>query len=222
MDRESASENLLQRGSSVTRREELANSLSHGLGFVAAVAAVPILVVAAARRGDAAGIVGATVFAATLLVLYFASTVYHALPESPAKRRFKAFDHAAIYLLIAGTYTPFTLGALRGGWGWTLFGIIWGLALGGVLIKTLAGARGSALSTWIYLGMGWMAIIAIKPIWEQVPRIGLVWMLAGGLAYTVGVLFYTARGRRYSHLAWHLFVMAGSACHFVAVWRYSA
>ena len=203
-------------------REEIANSVSHGIGFLAAVAAVPVLVVAAARRGDVAGIVGAAVFASTLVLLYLASTVYHALPESRAKRQFQVIDHAAIYLLIAGTYTPFTLGALRGGWGWTLFGIIWGLALGGVVVKTLIGARYSALSTWIYLAMGWLALIAVKPIWEQVPAVGLLWMLAGGLAYTVGVLFYVARGRPYAHFVWHLFVMAGSACHFVAVLRHSA
>jgi hemolysin III len=138
-----------------------------------------------------------------------------------AKRLLQVLDHGAIYLLIAGTYTPFTLGVLRGGWGWTLFGLIWGLAVAGVVLKVIGGIRYPRLSTSVYLAMGWLVLIAAKPLWLRVPAWGLVWLAAGGLAYTVGVAFYSANRLRYGHFVWHLFVLAGTGCHFVAVLLYA-
>ena len=202
--------------------EEIANSVSHGVGLLAAVAAVPVLVIAAVQRGNAAGIVGASVFGATMVVLYLTSTLYHALPRNRAKRVFQVLDHGAIFLLIAGTYTPFTLGVLRGRWGWTLFGLVWGLALAGVLLKAVSGIRYPTLSTCLYIAMGWLVLIAVKPLWLNVPTWGLFWLLAGGIAYTAGVAFFAAERVRYSHFVWHLFVIAGTACHFVAVLWYAA
>ncbi len=203
-------------------REEIANGISHGVGFVCALVAAPILIVAAVRRGDTAGIVGASVFAAAMILLYLASTLYHAVPDPRYKRILRRCDHGAIYILIAGTYTPFTLGALRGPWGWTLFGIVWGLALVGILHKSFAGVRYPILSTVVYLGMGWIIVVAAKPLLTHVPITGLVWLFLGGMAYTGGVVFYATDHRRYNHFVWHLFVMAGTACHFVAVLFYSA
>jgi len=202
--------------------EEIANSISHGLGLAAALAAAPVLVIAAAHRGDPAWLVGSSVFAATMVLLYLASTLYHAIPHSKAKRIFKILDHAAIYLLIAGTYTPFTLGVLRGAWGWTLFGLIWGLAITGVVLKLAGGLRRPWLSTGLYVAMGWLVLIAIKPLWEALPPWGMFWLVAGGVAYTGGVAFYAADHKPYAHFVWHLFVVAGTACHFVAVLWYSA
>jgi hemolysin III len=202
--------------------EEIANSVSHGVGLLAAVAAAPILIVAAVWRGGAAGIVGASVFAATVVVLYSTSTLYHALPESRAKRVFRVLDHGAIFLLIAGTYTPFTLGVLHGAWGWTLFGLVWGLAVAGVVLKAAGGVRYPVVSTSLYLAMGWLVLIAVKPLWDRVPMWGLFWLLAGGLAYTVGVAFFAANRVRYGHFVWHLFVLVGTVCHFIAVLRYAA
>ncbi len=202
--------------------EEIANSVSHGVGLLAALAAVPILVVTAARRGDAWEIVGVSVFAATLVLLYLASTLYHALPRNRAKRVFRILDHAAIYLLVAGTYTPFTLGVLRGAWGWTLLGLVWGLAVTGIVLKSVGGVRHPIVSTAVYLAMGWLVLIAAKTVWLRVPGWGLFWLLCGGIAYTAGVAFFAAHRVRYSHFVWHLFVLAGSACHFIAVLRYAA
>ena len=202
--------------------EEIANSISHGIGFVAALVAFPVLVLGAMRHG-ASAVVGAAVFAATMSLLYLTSTIYHALPENRAKRVFQILDHGAIYLLIAGTYTPFTLGVLRGAWGWTLFGMIWGLAIFGVVVKSMGGIRYRRLSTALYLAMGWLVMIAAKPLLVHVPGWGLFWLAAGGVAYTAGVGFYVASHRtRYAHLVWHLFVLAGTTCHFVAVLNYSA
>ncbi|MGB3565353.1 MAG: hemolysin III family protein [Thermoanaerobaculia bacterium] len=202
--------------------EEIANSVSHGVGLLAAVVAAPILIVAAVWSGNAAGIVGASVFAATVVVLYTTSTLYHALPESRAKRVLRVLDHGAIFLLIAGTYTPFTLGVLRGAWGWTLFGLVWGLAVAGLVLKAAGGVRHPVLSTSLYLAMGWLVLIAVKPLWDRVPMWGLFWLLAGGLAYTVGVAFFAAERIRYSHFVWHLFVIVGTVCHFIAVLRFAA
>jgi hemolysin III len=201
--------------------EELANSVSHGIGLLAALVAFPVLVTAALQRGDAAGIVGASVFATTAVLLYLASTLFHALPECRAKRIFQILDHAAIYLLIAGTYTPFALGVLRGAWGWTLFGLEWGLAIVGTVLKALGGVRNTTLSTWVYLAMGWLILIAAEPAWTLVPTWGLIWLLAGGIAYTAGVVFFVAERIRYFHFVWHLCVVAGTGCHFVAVLRYA-
>jgi len=202
--------------------EEIANSASHGLGFLATVAAFPVLVMAAQQRGDPAAIVGASVFATTMVLLYLASTLFHALPRCRAKRVFQILDHSAIYLLIAGTYTPFTLGVLRGSWGWTLFGIVWGLAVVGTVLKALGGVRYTTLSTWMYLAMGWVVLIAAETVWTLVPGWGLFWLVAGGVAYTAGAVFFMAERIRYFHFVWHLFVVAGTACHFIAVLRYAA
>ena len=205
-----------------TPGEELANSLSHGLGAVAAIVAVPVLVMAAVARGDAAAVVGASVFAGAMVLLYGVSTIYHALPRTRAKSVFQLLDHIAIYLLIAGTYTPFTLGVLRGAWGWTLLGLVWGLALAGICLKAFAGIRFEVLSVLLYLVMGWLCLIAVEPMLTLIPTGGLAWLLAGGLAYTVGVIFYALDHKvRYSHFVWHLFVVTGTACHFVAVLHYA-
>ena len=205
-----------------TPGEEIANSISHGIGLALAIAATPILIVAAARAGNAWNMVGASVFASAVLCLYFASTLYHALQNSKAKRVFRVFDHGAIFLLIAGTYTPFTLGVMRGPWGWTLLGLIWGMALFGLTMKAVTGTRYRWLSMILYLSMGWLVVIAAKPVLLRVPLPGILWLLAGGLAYTVGVGFFSARRVRYHHFVWHLFVVAGTTCHFFAVLWYSA
>jgi hemolysin III len=203
-----------------TLGEEIANSVSHGVGFLGAVAITPILIIAAQRTGTAA-IVGASIFGATMMVLYLASTLYHAFPQSRTKRVFKILDHGAIFLLIAGTYTPFTLGILKGTWGWLLFGIVWGLAILGVVLKSVGGAKTGKLSTGLYLAMGWLAVLAVKPLWQSMPGWGLFWLLAGGLMYSTGVLFFVADRIRYSHFIWHLFVMAGTSCHVVTVLLYA-
>ena len=196
--------------------------MSHGVGALAALVAAPFLVQSAVRRGGVGDIVGASVFAGAVIVLYVASTLYHALPRNNAKRVFRIIDHSAIFLLIAGTYTPFTLGVLRGAWGWTLLGLVWGLAVLGVSLKAVGGIRYPRLSTVLYVGMGWLALIAIRPLWLQVPVAGWLWLIAGGLAYTAGIAFYAAERVRYGHLVWHLFVLTGTACHFCAVLWYAA
>ncbi len=201
--------------------EETANAVSHGVGLLAAAAAVPVLVIDAVRHGDAGAVVGMSVFGVMTVLLYLTSTIYHALPMNRTKRVFQVLDHGAIFLLIAGTYTPFTLGALRGGWGWTLFGLIWGLALAGILLKTVSGLRYPKISMFLYLSMGWLILIAVKPLWLTVPKWGLFWLAAGGIAYTAGVAFFAAERVRYSHFVWHLFVIAGTACHFIAVLCYA-
>jgi hemolysin III len=202
--------------------EEIANSVSHGVAFLAAVAAAPVLVLSAARHDGAARIAGASVFAAAMVLLYLTSTLYHALPRNRAKRVFQVLDHAAIFLMIAGTYTPFTLGVLRGTWGWTLLGLVWGLALAGVVLTAAGGVRYPKLTTGLYLAMGWLILIAVKPLWLRMPSSGLIWLGAGGIAYTVGVVFYAANRVRYSHFVWHLFVITGTTCHFFAVLRFAA
>ncbi len=200
--------------------EEIANSVTHGVGLAASLAAAPLLIIAAAHDG-AWRVVGSSIFAATLVALYAASTLYHALPPSRAKRVFRVLDHGAIFLLIAGTYTPFALGALRGPWGWTLLGLVWALAALGITLKSVRGFRHPRLSTAVYLVIGWLVVIALKPLVVNVSRAGLLWLLAGGLLYTGGVVFYALDHRRYVHSVWHLFVLAGSACHVVAVMLYA-
>jgi hemolysin III len=206
---------------SAESREEIANALTHGLGLVASLILLPFLVGASATRGDLRLLIGCSVFAGSLVTLYAASTVYHALPTSRAKQVLQIVDHAAIYLLIAGTYTPFTIGVLRGVWGWSLFGVVWGLAALGILYKSLLGLRFPRVSIWLYLLMGWLAIVAARPLAEVMPRAGLLWLLAGGLSYTAGTVFYLRDRPRYNHTIWHLFVLGGSACHVVAVWAYA-
>jgi hemolysin III len=202
--------------------EEIANSISHGVGLLAAVAAAPVLVHSAVQHDGTARIAGASVFAGTMVLLYLTSTLYHALPNNRAKRVFQVLDRAAIFLMIAGTYTPFTLGVLHGSWGWTLFALVWGLALAGVILAAAGGVRHPKISTGLYLAMGWLVLIAAKPLWLRMPSWGLFWLSAGGIAYTVGVVFYAAKRLRYSHFVWHLFVIAGTACHFIAVLRFAA
>jgi hemolysin III len=205
-----------------TTGEEIANSLSHGAGLALALVGTPILIVAAVRYGTAWNTVGVSVFGASAIALYLASTLYHALRHDAAKRVFRVLDHSAIFILIAGTYTPFTLGVMRGPWGWTLFGLVWGLALLGVIKKALFGAQYIWLSVTLYLIMGWLVLIAGPQIWQRVPLTGLAWLLAGGIAYTTGIIFFAAHRIRYMHFAWHLFVIAGTVCHFFAVLWYSA
>jgi hemolysin III len=202
--------------------EEIANSLTHGAGLVASLVGLPVLVIAAAGRGDAAQVVGCSVFATSLIALYTASTIYHSLPVSRAKEIFRVLDHAAIYLLIAGTYTPFTLGVLRGAWGWTLFGLVWSLAALGIVSKVLLGFRYPRASALLCVVMGWLAVVAIQPVATRVPAAGLGWLVGGGLLYTGGIAFYAWERQRYSHVVWHLFVLAGSVCHFFAVLWYGA
>jgi len=209
-------------GNPQTTGEEIANSLSHGIGLLAAMAAVPVLVLAAIQRGDAPGIVGASVFGTTMVLMYLTSTLYHTWPRSRAKRVFQVLDHGAIFLLIAGTYTPFALGVLSGAWGWTLLGLEWGLAIFGVVLKVFCGVRYPRLSTCLYLAMGWLVLIAVRPLSLSMPMWGLFWLVTGGIAYTVGVACYAAKSVRYSHFVWHLFVMVGTGCHFIAVLWYAA
>jgi hemolysin III len=202
--------------------QEIANSTSHGIGLAAAVVATPSLVLAAAHRSGAAGIVGASVFAGSVMLLYCASTLYHALPDNKAKQVFRILDHSAIFVLIAGTYTPFTLGLLRGPWGWTLFGMVWSMAVLGIVLKCVGGVRYPRLSTAIYLLMGWIALIAIRPLWFSMPASAWGWLVAGGLAYTAGIAFYASDRRiPYGHFVWHIFVLVGTACHFFAVLWYA-
>jgi hemolysin III len=202
--------------------EEIANSVSHGVGLLAALVGAPILLLDAVRHGSRANVAGAAAFVASVVLLYLASTLYHAFPHGRAKSAFRTLDHAAIFLLIAGTYTPFTLGVLHGPWGWLLFGLVWSLAVVGVLLKVTSTLRHPVLSTALYLTMGWLALIAVRPLWVHVPPAGLLWLFAGGLAYTVGVAFFAARRLRYAHFIWHLWVLTGTGCHFFAVLRYAA
>ena len=205
-----------------TLGEEIANAISHGIGFLLAVASMPILAVVSVQRGGVADVVASSVFSATMIVLYLVSALYHALPAGAAKRWIARIDHAAIYVFIAGSCTPFVLGVLRGGWGWALFGIVWALAALGVAAKLLNRLRHPLASTALYVAMGWVAVIAVVPLVQHVPAAGLAWLVGGGLAYTAGALVFLLDNRvRYAHFAWHLFVMAGSACHFFAVLGYA-
>lgn len=196
--------------------EEFANIVTHGLGLVASVAAGAVLITLASLTRDPWQIAGASVYVASLVLLYAASTLFHAARSPRLKGRLRVFDHCAIFGLIAGTYTPFTLGPMRGGWGWTLFGLAWGMALAGIVMKLFWTGRFPLLSTLFYLSMGWMVVLAARPLYLTLPGTVIVWIVAGGLLYSIGTIFYLGR-RRYSHAVWHLFVLAGSACHYVAV-----
>jgi hemolysin III len=196
---------------------ELANTITHGIGLALSIAGFVVLLVLAAVRGSPRHIVSCAIYGATLVCLYAASTLYHGIPSPRRKRALRIFDHCAIYLLIAGTYTPFLLVNLRGGWGWSLLGIVWGFAMAGIVFKFLFVDHFPFLSTVIYLLMGWLAVIALKPLLAAVPASGLLWLLAGGLLYTLGVVFYAWKRLPYNHVIWHLFVLAGSTCHYVAV-----
>ena len=206
---------------SYTASEELANSLTHGVGLALSVIGATVLIISAVGTNDAWRIVASCIYAATLIMLYAASTLYHSVRKVTHKEIWQRVDHSAIYLLIAGTYTPFTLISLRGAWGWSLFGVVWTLALIGVLLKSRFGARLPALSTWIYLGMGWVIVVAMRPLSSHVAPAGLFWLALGGVLYTGGVVFYVWEKVRYSHAVWHLFVLAGSMAHFAAVLWYA-
>ena len=201
--------------------EEIANSVSSGLCLLAIIAGIPFLFRSAVQRGDRLSLAGAIVFAASMVVLYLTSTVYHALPQSRVKNLFLRFDHSAIFLFIAGSYTPFTLGALRGNLGWTLFGLVWASAIFGIALTLFGELQNCWFSTWVYVGIGWIGLFAARSFSQHIPLEGLLWIVAGGLAYTTGVLFFVAKRVRYAHFIWHLFVAAGTACHFWAVLRYA-
>lgn len=209
--------------SRVSQWEEVANAMSHGLGLVASIAALPLLIALGLQRGDGLAALGAAVFGVSLLCVYTTSTVYHALPLGPAKDRWRRLDHAAIYVLIAGTYTPFMLGVLRGPLGWKLLLVVWVAAVAGVTLKLIFGAaRLAPLSTLAYLALGWMAVFAFNPLLQRVGWGGLAWLLAGGAAYTLGVVFFSCDQRmRFGHCVWHFFVLGGSVCHAVAVAVYA-
>ncbi|MBN1476858.1 hemolysin III family protein [Candidatus Sumerlaeota bacterium] len=202
---------------SLSPRSERANTLTHAVGAALAIAALSVLVSLAALEGDPWRVVGFSLYGSTLVILYLASTLYHAVQRPRAKAALRVLDHASIYLLIAGTYTPFALVNLRGGWGWSLFGVIWGLAVLGILFKIFLTGQYAKLSVLIYIAMGWIVLIALRPTIVAVPAPGMWLLLAGGLAYTLGVTFYAWRSLPHGHAIWHLFVLAGSACHFVAV-----
>ncbi|MBI3652966.1 MAG: hemolysin III family protein [Acidobacteria bacterium] len=200
--------------------EEIANSITHGVGLALSVIGLAVLMVLACLYGTVLHIVSCSIYGATLVLLYTASTLYHSLRSPRLKHLFKVIDHCAIYLLIAGTYTPFTLVMLRGGWGWSLFGIVWMLTFVGILFKIFFVNKFKIISTIVYVLMGWLVIVAIKPMVMMIPLGCLIWLLAGGLFYTVGVVFFAWNRLPYNHAIWHLFVMAGSVCHFVAVLLY--
>lgn len=200
--------------------EEIANAATHGVGAGLAIAGLTLLVVLATLNGTAIHIVSLAIYGSTLVLLYLASTIYHAIQHSRAKAVLNVLDHAAIFLLIAGTYTPFTLVAMGGAVGWTLFIVVWTLAVAGVLFKVFHRHHGDRVSVILYLAMGWLIIVAIGEIWASVGFGGFLWLLIGGLSYSLGVIFFVWERMPYNHTVWHLFVMAGSACHFVAVARY--
>jgi hemolysin III len=206
--------------SNYSYREELANSITHGIGIVFAIGALVIMDVFAALFGDAWHIVSCTIFGATLIILYTASTLYHSIPIPKTKMLLRLIDHSAIFLLIAGTYTPFTLVNLRGPWGWSIFGAVWGIALLGVIFQVFLLRRWPLFSVGLYVGMGLIILVAIKPLGATLSPSGLKLLVAGGLAYIVGLIFYGWKRLPYSHAVWHLFVLAGSALHFFSVLFY--
>lgn len=198
-------------------REELANVITHAVGVAASIVAIPTLTIVAVHNSTASGVVAAVVFGATLLALYLASTIYHAARTPTLKARLQVVDHSAIYVLIAGSYTPFTIVALGPGWGWSLFGVVWGLAVAGVVFKLFFTGRFNLFSTVLYVAMGWLALIAVVPLAHAVKPAALAWLVAGGIAYTAGTPFYHTTRFRYAHAVWHVFVLAGSFCHAIAV-----
>lgn len=200
--------------------EEIANSITHGIGAGLSVAGLTLLVAFASIYGDVWRVVSFSIYGSTLILLYLASTLYHSFQNPRVKRVFKIIDHAAIYLLIAGTYTPILLVNMRGAWGWTLFVVIWGLTLAGIVLKIFFINRFKKLSTVIYVLMGWLCIVAIKEMIATIPPGGLAWLIAGGITYTLGVIFYVWHKLPYNHAIWHLFVLGGSICHFFAILFY--
>ena len=203
--------------------EHRADMISHGLALLLVLAALPLLLRTALLRGDPWWTAGVSVFGISMALLYLASMVYHAFPyHGPLRERLRTLDQMAIFLLIAGSYTPFTLGVLRGFWGWLLFGMVWTLAIIGIILKASNKRLFDKVSLWLYVGMGWCVLVVIVPAWQVVPAWGIFWLVAGGISYTTGVLFFINDHRPYFHLVWHVLVGIGSACHFVAVLYYSA
>ena len=198
---------------------ERLNSITHLVGAVLSVAGLATLVTMGALDGDAYKVVSFSVYGAMLFVLYAISTLYHSVSHPRLKAILQKCDHSAIYLLIAGSYTPFTLVTLRGPWGWSLFGVVWGLAMAGIVFKFWFVERFGFLSTTVYLLMGWLVVIAARPALSHVPASGLIWLAAGGLYYTAGVIFYASKRIPYAHVIWHVFILAGSTCHYFAVLR---
>jgi hemolysin III len=200
--------------------EELANSITHGVGLLLATAGMVVLVVLTWLHGTSRHIVTCSIYSATLVFMYAASTVYHSVRGPRLKHVLRIIDHSAIYLLIAGTYTPFTLVTIRGGWGWSLFGIVWGLTVVGIVWKAIFIRRFAIVSGVIYVLMGWMVVIAAKPLLERVPPGAIAWLVAGGVAYTAGLVFFASKRIPHHHAIWHVFVLAGSICHYIAVLLY--
>lgn len=200
--------------------EELANSITHGFGIALSIAGLVILVVLSAIHGNAWHVVSCAIYGTTMILLYTASTLYHSFRNPNIKRAMRVLDHSSIYLLIAGTYTPFTLVTLNGPWGWSLFGVVWGLALAGIVFKVYFTGRFPKISTIIYVGMGWIAVIAIKPLIDILPTGGLIFLFGGGLSYTFGVVFYVWHKLPYHHAVWHLFVLGGTVLHFFGILLY--
>jgi len=201
-------------------KEEIANSITHGVGLILAIVGLGVLIAFASRLGNAWHVVSCTIFATTLILQYTFSTLYHSIQLPRAKSVMRVLDHSAIFLLIAGTYTPFMLVNLRGAWGWTLLGVVWTMALLGVLFQVSLLRRWQGISLSLYIGMGWVVVVAIKPMLDAVATGGLILLLLGGLAYTSGVIFYLWKSLRYHHAIWHGFVLAGSILHFFAVLFY--
>ncbi|WP_012071000.1 PAQR family membrane homeostasis protein TrhA [Marinomonas sp.] len=203
--------------------EEVANSISHGLGLVAAIVGTPFLILSAIDYADVSFVVGVSIFSGTMILLYLASTLYHAMPRGKAKYIFRVIDHSAVYLLIAGTYTPFMLGVLEGAWGWSLLAAVWTLALVGVGLKAFGKASHPAISTTLYVVLGWLILIVIKPLISLMEPNGLLLLVLGGVLYTLGVVFFVIDSRmRYGHLVWHLFVVGGTVCHYFSIYYYGA
>lgn len=200
--------------------EEIAHATTHGVGVALAIAGLAVMVSFSSLYGDAWHITSSSIYGATLVLCFSASTLYHGIPHPRAKRVLQQIDHAAIFLLIAGTYTPFTLVSMRGPWGWTLFGLVWGLAIAGMVLELATRGRYQRLSLAMYLGLGWLVLIAVKPMWATVDSGGLILLLAGGLCYSLGVIFYAWKRLAYHHAVWHLFVLAGALFHFFAVLFY--
>ncbi|MFO7831625.1 MAG: hemolysin III family protein [Desulfuromonadaceae bacterium] len=202
-----------------SRGEEMANGISHGLGVIIAIVATPFLIIQTLRTGDVGFVVGVSVFCVTIVLLYLSSTIYHFLHHGRGKRVFHILDHTSIFLLIAGSYTPFALGVLKGWLGWTLFGTTWGIAAVGIVLKSVPGARHPILSTTLYLFMGWIIVFAVKPLIALAPMAAVWWLVSGGFFYTLGVVFFALDSCfKYSHFVWHIFVLAGTACHYIAVY----
>jgi len=204
-----------------TKTEEVANAITHSIGVALSIAGLSILVVFASIKGDPWKIVSFSVYGTTLVVLYAASALYHSIKSISAKRFFQIVDHASIYLLIAGTYTPFVLVTMRGGWGWSIFGVIWGLAITGIVVKVTMGTGGDKISTIIYLAMGWLIIIAFHKIVNVLPLMGILCLIIGGLSYSLGTIFFLLDAKLpFNHSIWHLFVLGGSITHFFGILFY--